>query len=336
MALGRLLCGLTLFIVTFFNGCHAQLQNCGQAALNTRIIGGQDASPGFWPWQVSLNKVDFAFCGGSLISHQWVLTAAHCVGQEDILDTFVYVGRQSQSGPNPNEVVREMEAVMCHPDYNNRTFENDICLVKLSSPVNFTHYAQPICLADEGSTAHTGTSSWITGWGTTSVDDPTHPDILQEANLPIVGNKECECYLDITITDNFLCAGLKEGGKDSCQGDSGGPLMSKNNLSWVLLGITSFGFSCARPKSPGVYTRVSKYKEWIVNTIANVNDTPIFDLFTSPGVDRDTNFTCTSPTDDSSVFGGGGSVARVSAFSCFIMLCVTVWSMYVLAAVVNV
>nr|XP_057921916.1 serine protease 27-like [Doryrhamphus excisus] len=293
------LCSVEVFLLSP-RGDSSMSSDCGMAPLNGRIINGQDAPPGHWPWQVSLNK-DGSYCGGSLISHQWVLTAAHCVEQNNMFDTEVYIGRRSQNGSNPNEVSRMMALVKCHPEFDFGTLANDICLVKLSAPVNFTNYIQPICLADSGSTVHAGTSTWVTGWGSLSVDW-VFPDILQEVNLPIVGNNECNCYLKERAIENSICAGFKEGGMDACQGDSGGPLMIKKNESWIQLGITSFGISCALPEKPGVYTRLSSFKQWIVDNINDDEDTPIFKLFTSSGVDSDTQFDCMPLTDDS-VFG---------------------------------
>uniref|UniRef100_A0A3Q4HZF1 Peptidase S1 domain-containing protein n=1 Tax=Neolamprologus brichardi TaxID=32507 RepID=A0A3Q4HZF1_NEOBR len=114
-------------------------------------------------------------------------------------------------GPNPNAVTVTLESIICHPDYNAATYENDMCLLQLSTPVNFTDYIQPVCLASAGSTFNSGTSSWVTGRGLT-------PEILQEVNVPIVGNNQCRCELQkFVITDNMICAGLQNGGKDSCQ-----------------------------------------------------------------------------------------------------------------------
>lgn len=86
----------------------------------------------------------------------------------ELSSTKVYLGRHSQSGLNPNEVTQTLKNIVCHPDYNPSTNENDICLLKLSAPVNFTDYIQPICLASENSTFYSGTSSWVTGFGTTA------------------------------------------------------------------------------------------------------------------------------------------------------------------------
>uniref|UniRef100_A0A3B3HLP0 Peptidase S1 domain-containing protein n=1 Tax=Oryzias latipes TaxID=8090 RepID=A0A3B3HLP0_ORYLA len=89
---------------------------------------------------------------------------------------------------------------------------------------------------------------------------------LQEVSVPIVSNTQCRDSYS-SLTSNMMCAGLTEGGKDSCQGDSGGPLVSKNDTRWVQAGVVSFGYECAQPNFPGVYTRVSEYQTWISSQV---------------------------------------------------------------------
>uniref|UniRef100_A0A3Q3XJ31 Peptidase S1 domain-containing protein n=1 Tax=Mola mola TaxID=94237 RepID=A0A3Q3XJ31_MOLML len=260
---------------------------CGRPALNTRIVGGEVAPEGSWPWQASVHRFRSHSCGGTLINNEWVLSAAHCFQSisPSILD--VYLGRQSQEGSNPNEVSRKVSQIINHPDYDSRTIDNDIALLKLSSPVSFTNYILPACLAAPDSTFHNGTDSWVTGWGTIGSGVPLpSPENLMEVEVPIIGNRQCNCDYGVgRITDNMICAGVRTGGKDSCQGDSGGPLVMKQGDRWVQGGIVSFGEGCAKPDFPGVYARVSQYKSWINNQISS--NQPGFVTFTSDGTDGD-------------------------------------------------
>ncbi|XP_040035753.2 serine protease 27 [Gasterosteus aculeatus] len=356
MAIFQFLWALAGMIVLLCGGCHSLIPACGQAPKNTRIVGGQNAPPGSWPWFASIETDGRPSCAGSLINDQWVLTAAHCLSRDDLLTTTVFLGRQDQTVINFNEVRTTLASIVCHPSYDFTTNDNDICLLKLSSPVAFSNYIYPVCLASAGSTFHTGVSSWVTGFGDTQPGSFTGADILQEVNVPIVGNNECKCtYRE--LTDNMICAGLREGGKDACQGDSGGPMVTKDGFIWIQSGIVSFGDGCARPNTPGGYTRVSQYQDWISNVTGTSR--PGFVTYTSPGVDSDLNYACsntaptTNPTPttdqpfieklgpdivdpepepftvepDGSVFGSGESMIH---FSHFTPLCLLVVFSYVL------
>ncbi|XP_060748465.1 transmembrane protease serine 9 isoform X2 [Tachysurus vachellii] len=283
---------LCVLFLVLAKGCRSQLNVCGIASLNTRIVGGQNAVQGSWPWQVSL-QVSSHFCGGSLINNGWVLSAAHCFNSISYTSVTVKLGMYALAGSNPNSVSRSIAAAYIHPNYSDSTSDNDLSLLQLSSPVTFTTYITPVCLAAAGSTLFTNLQTWITGWGNinTGVSLPS-PGILQEVQVPIIGNRQCNCLYRVgSITDNMVCAGLLQGGKDSCQGDSGGPLVIKQGSQWVQAGIVSFGNQCALPKFPGVYTRVSQYQGWI-NQIITTNE-PGFLTFTSSGTNSDLQVSCT-------------------------------------------
>ncbi|XP_031607002.2 transmembrane protease serine 9-like [Oreochromis aureus] len=291
MAFYKVMC-LAAGLMLLTQESESQLDVCGQPKLNTRIVGGQVAPDGSWPWQVSLQRSGSHFCGGSLINSQWVLTAAHCF-RTTPAGLTVNLGLQSLQGSNPNAESRTVTQIIKHPNYNSGTNDNDICLLQLSSPVNFTSYISPVCLAASDSTFYSGVNSWVTGWGNTGegVSLPS-PQNLMEVEVPVVGNRQCNCNYGVgTITDNMICAGLSAGGKDSCQGDSGGPMVSKENGRWIQAGIVSFGTGCARPNLPGVYARVSQYQTWINSQISS--NQPGFMTFTSTGTNSDLSVNCT-------------------------------------------
>ncbi|XP_062327666.1 transmembrane protease serine 9-like isoform X2 [Osmerus eperlanus] len=273
------------------------LSVCGQAPLSSKIVGGQDAPVGGWPWQVSLQRSAFHFCGGSLINSQWVLTAAHCFPRSSTPNLQVIMGAKSLEQASPNQVSSSVEQITCHPNYDTTSQNNDMCLLKLSAPVTFTNYILPVCLAAPGSTYNAGIVSWVTGWGTINlrVNLPS-PKNLQEVDVPIVGNRQCNCNYGVgSITDNMLCAGLKVGGKDSCQGDSGGPMVSKQGGRWIQSGVVSFGKDCALANFPGVYARVSMYQMWINSIITSSQ--PGFVTFNSSGTDSDLSVSCLALID---------------------------------------
>uniref|UniRef100_A0AAY4CGD0 Peptidase S1 domain-containing protein n=2 Tax=Denticeps clupeoides TaxID=299321 RepID=A0AAY4CGD0_9TELE len=251
--------------------CLAQADVCGVAPLNTKIVGGVDASAGAWPWQASLQQSSGHFCGGTLINKDFVLTAAHCFSSTSPVGLVVYLGRQSQLLSNPNEVGVAVSHIIKHPAYDPRTNDNDITLLRLSSSVTFTDYVRPVCLASSDSTYGSKVSYWITGWGNinSGVSLPA-PENLQEVRAPLVESSACQsAYAQqaISITNNMLCAG--QGGKDSCQGDSGGPMVNHNGTQWIQVGVVSFGIGCGLSEYPGIYTKVANYQSWILSYTAS-------------------------------------------------------------------
>uniref|UniRef100_A0A673I0R4 Peptidase S1 domain-containing protein n=1 Tax=Sinocyclocheilus rhinocerous TaxID=307959 RepID=A0A673I0R4_9TELE len=234
-----------------------------KAPLNTRIVGGVDASEGSWPWQVSLHSSSFGghFCGGSLINSEWVLMAAHCLPGISASSLLVYLGKRIQN----------VSSVIVHLSYNSQSSDNDIALLRLSSAVTFNEYIRPVCLAGLNSSFPSGTSSWVTGWGNiqSGVSLPS-PGILQETMVPVVAYDQCNALLGSgSVTSNMMCAGLMEGGRDTCQVQQTSRLLVsvKQCSVWVQSGITSWGYGCADPSAPGVYTCVSQYQSWITNNI---------------------------------------------------------------------
>lgn len=229
-----------------------------------RIVGGSEANKNSIPWQAALIRGNFQFCGASILSPYWVVTAAHCTEGTAATTLKVRVGDHNTNSAESSEQTRNVVAKYEHPQYNSRNVNNDMTLLKLDSPLDFNDNVQPICLRSEE--VNSGTDCLATGWGTTSEGGST-PAILQQVYLPIVTPSSCKSsYGSNSITDQMICAG--DSGIDACQGDSGGPLVCQQgtNGPWFLHGVTSWGQGCARPGFPGIWTRVTEFLDWIVQT----------------------------------------------------------------------
>ena len=163
----------------------------------------------------------------------------------------------------------EIQDRILHELYDDESQIHDIALLKLKNPVKFREHIVPICLPPQG-VRFDGETATVTGWGI--VESGMRPASLQEVDVKIIDNDLCQKWLSgidrrLEVRDTMMCAGFEDGGKDSCQGDSGGPLILTGNGRAQLIGIVSWGFKCGRPKSPGVYTRVSDYVDWIHKTM---------------------------------------------------------------------
>lgn len=134
-----------------------------------RMVGGQDALEGEWPWQVSIQRNGSHFCGGSLITERWVLTAAHCFSNTS--QTFLYqvlLGARQLVRPGPHAVYARVKRVESNPLYQGMASSADVALVELDTPVTFTNYILPVCVPDPSVVFETGLNCWVTGWGSPS------------------------------------------------------------------------------------------------------------------------------------------------------------------------
>ncbi|XP_064480507.1 plasma kallikrein-like isoform X1 [Ornithodoros turicata] len=257
---------------------------CGQrrdSDGSPRIIGGTDALPHEFPWQVSLSfrlpPVDIHACGASVVNENWIITAAHCCANPLHIGYVALFGKQNVAHFEETQEARYFDKVVIHEKYvlieNGAAAEYDYCLVRLSEPVNFTEYIGPVCLP-EPEEDYTSVTCTTSGWGLTE-NHGTTADILQKVDLPILSNDECALAYathQLNITDDMICAGYKEGGKGTCSGDSGGPIVcEREDGSWVQVGITSWGGDksglCALPNEPSVFARVNYVLDWIHSTI---------------------------------------------------------------------
>ncbi|CAL1267716.1 unnamed protein product [Larinioides sclopetarius] len=266
---------------------------CGQP-VNTarrwrRVIDGNRAAPLSAPWMCMLSMDrEPPFCGCSLISDKWVVTAAHCFRAANKLNSSfmsleevykkvkVKFGKQQRRQFEKGEVVRMIQSLIIHPKFNldssarNSANEHDIALAKLNESLIFQPSILPICLPPAGfmDSVPSGTLGVVTGWGRVSVRDSIMALTLQEAFLPLVNNSSCQKTTNYAITENMLCAGYAESYRpDTCSGDSGGPFVLQRLNSWYLIGVVSWGEGCSTPKKFGVYTRVENYVPWIQSVI---------------------------------------------------------------------
>merc|ERR1739838_1041609 len=241
-----------------------------------RIVGGEEASDGEFPWQVSLRSIGALgathFCGGSIINENWILTAAHCCAGQIPATMHVVAGGIKLNNFENEEENRNLDAIIGHPDYSAATISNDACLLKMKEPFEWTEFIQPIALPAPMQDTAGGSMATVTGWGTTSEGGLGLPNVLHKVTLPVVSDEDCNAAYGAAgyaVEDSMICAGLAEGGKDSCQGDSGGPFFSNESPETrELLGVVSWGIGCGRAGYPGVYTEVSYFVEWITETMA--------------------------------------------------------------------
>ncbi|XP_057566757.1 chymotrypsinogen A [Hippopotamus amphibius kiboko] len=243
---------------------------CGVPAIQpvlsslSRIVNGENAVPGSWPWQVSLqDSTGFHFCGGSLISENWVATAAHC----GVSTSHRVVAGEFDQGSNSESIqVLKIAKVFKNPSYSSLTTSNDITLLKLSTPASFSKTVSAVCLPKASDDFPAGMQCVTTGWGLTKYTNANTPDKLQQATLPLLSNTSCKTYWGSKITSSMICAGAS--GVSSCMGDSGGPLVCQKNGAWTLVGIVSWGSSTCSTSRPGVYARVTALVSWVQQTLA--------------------------------------------------------------------
>lgn len=236
--------------------------------LNTRIIGGDEATVGQYSYIVSLADDVGHFCGGSLIAPDVVLSAAHCQGGE----YKAVIGRHALDSDEGEEIPVKSEVP--HPNYNPVLTGNDFMLVFLETPV-VNQDVSFVKLNSDTSSPEIDEAVTVMGWGDIDAADEifTETNVLMEVEVNVISNEECErsegavgsfpaSYHD-EITDNMLCA--RDSGEDACQGDSGGPLVLKgrSNSEHVQVGVVSWGIGCANADFPGVYSRVSSAYDWI-------------------------------------------------------------------------
>ncbi|XP_063849933.1 venom protease-like isoform X1 [Scylla paramamosain] len=244
-------------------------------------IGAINAKRNAWPWMALIGENDATgirwFCGGVLISEQWVLSALHCFfhNTADVVRLGEHNYNDDNDGANHQDF--GVAETVLHPDFKFGEGYHDLALLKLDKPVVIQEFISPVCLpwgteSDKDVTTRTAT---LTGWGDTLLGGfPS--SILQEVNVTVFQSAQCDRsystlpnYADTWprgIGKEILCAGDLNGGRDACQGDSGGPLVTREARGrFVLAGVVSQGYGCGHKDYPGLYVnmRHGPYLAWI-------------------------------------------------------------------------
>nr|XP_023410866.1 transmembrane protease serine 11E isoform X1 [Loxodonta africana] len=248
----------------YLNSCCGTRRN-KSISESLRIVGGTEAEEGEWPWQASLQWEEVHRCGATLINGTWLVSAAHCFRR------YKDPGRWTASfGVTlmPPKMKRGLRRIIVHENYKYPSHDYDIAVAQLSSPVPYTNVVHRICLPDASHEFHPGDHMFVTGFGALR-NDGSSQNHLRQVQVDLIDTKRCNeprAY-NGAITPRMLCAGSWQGNKDACQGDSGGPLVSSNARDiWYLAGIVSWGDECGQLNKPGVYTRVTAFRDWIAST----------------------------------------------------------------------
>merc|ERR1712037_49705 len=252
-------------------GKDPKLPTCGiegPAGKEGRIVGGVEAAEHAWPWQVALFIDDAWFCGGSIISENYILTAAHCADGASYYDIMAGAHNVRESS-EPNRVEVTSYNGWTHPQWNTQDLSNDLALIELPSPLPMSDYITTSCLPDSGDSPAVGSMVTVTGWGKPTDHAGGISPVLREVrDIPVMSNANCNAVYGI-VGDGVICIDTA-GGRGSCNGDSGGPLVQRGGKwkavgdKWIQIGIVSFGPSAGcEVGMPAGFTRTEYYLDWI-------------------------------------------------------------------------
>jgi len=258
--------------------------SCGRrVGTSTRIVGGTQAKAGDWPWQVNF---DYKYntgnpghhCGGTLITNEWVVSAAHCFVNDMTKEYYwLKMGEHDIKNSSIWEQRFEIDQLILHPKYDADTQDFDLALIKLKKPAFLNARVQPACLPGGKTSFPIGKKCWITGWGLLE-EYGNGAAILQQAQVPLIDRDVCQKafdHLGYGVSHQMLCAGYVKGGIDSCEGDSGGPLVCEQTDpvtgkdTWFLWGAISWGVGCARSGMYGVLANIKQLRPWIDQVVFN-------------------------------------------------------------------
>lgn len=225
-------------------------------------MGGVNTVISKFPHQISIQNRGFHFCGGSIISDEWIITAGHCVVHTNKMKLTV---RSGSTLTSEGGTIHRVTEIVIHEEYYVDDFKiahNDVALLRVMPFFKLNgRTRQAIELIDAEETMHPGTTADVTGWGTIREGQENFPWVLQTLKVQILSSAECKYLVSPFIQKGEICAGYEKGGRGSCQGDSGGSLVVRK----ILVGIVSYGEGCARPRKPTVYADVAYFRDWIKN-----------------------------------------------------------------------
>ncbi|CAO2633414.1 Putative inactive serine protease 43 [Lemmus lemmus] len=250
---------------------------CGRRIM--KFSHGRSSAVRKWPWQVSLQSRNEHVCGGSLISHQWVLTAAHCIYDHE--EYKVMLGDNVLTSESVNGTIVPVKDIIYPSNFDAQTMNSDIALALLSFAVNYSSSIQPVCLPGEPSQAKNRTWCWVTGWNRENGESDTvfTSTLLQEARQNILLQKPCNQLFQsrLKTSENLVMKGMICGqhvsGQSLCWGDSGSPLVCESENTWIQVGIVSWGINCDEVLVPLVYTDIAEYDAWLKHILSQTSCT---------------------------------------------------------------
>ncbi|KAI9558942.1 chymotrypsin-like protein [Daphnia sinensis] len=238
---------------------------CGQVKYpqSERIVGGEEAIPHEFPWQVALVVDNSWFCGATIIASDWILTAAHCTDGGSSFE--VILGAHNKNIVEPTQVRIMATEYTMHPRWNSARLQNDVALIRLPTPVSFTAEIAPICLVPNTEEDHVGDMLLASGWGLDSDTATTTTANLRKVQAPGISVADCQAVYGNSVQDSVLCIDTT-GGHGTCNGDSGGPLSYINNGVYNQVGLVSFGSASGCELGyPTGFSRISSFIDWIVS-----------------------------------------------------------------------
>jgi len=242
--------------------------HCGQRPLQPdRIVNGNIAAVGDWPWQVSLNNNGRHFCGGSLINDEWIISAAHCFSGSTAGYTIL-LALHDRLAQETWVVTRRFKSLINHPQWNPTQLRNDISLIKMDRSIKpYSNEIRPICMPThaEELDAHANKTTHVTGWGAGRIGGPLY-QYLMEGKHVVLPAARCQLKYGARFSPQTqVCGGEIGDQAGPCQGDSGGPFTRQHKDGyWYLIGVVSWGIGCG---DGGVYTRVDSFLPWLESII---------------------------------------------------------------------